>query len=173
MSDNIKHPSHYCKAGVECIDAIKAIVSTITDPFEAYCTGNIIKYIWRWHDKNGVEDLNKAEQYIDFIERYREGKSTTVKTSSAPTQAEYEEMFEGEEDVSEPVEPVKGKYEWLSNEDMRLTFLCQKIDCRDCPLFLPTGGVHGVVCREWVEQNPDEARRIMLEWLEKEGEQCH
>ena len=95
MSDNIKSPSHYVKGGLECIDAIKAVVSTITDPFEAYCTGNIIKYIWRWNDKNGVEDLHKAVRYIEFIEQYRKGKSTTEKTSSAPTQAEYEEMFEG------------------------------------------------------------------------------
>ena len=51
MSDNVKHPSHYCKGGMECIDAIKAAVSDITDPFEAYCTGNIMKYIWRWNDK--------------------------------------------------------------------------------------------------------------------------
>jgi len=75
MSDNVKHPSHYCKGGMEwCIDAIKAAVSDITDPFEAYCTGNIIKYIWRWNDKNGVEDLNKAKQYADIIIEYRANK---------------------------------------------------------------------------------------------------
>ena len=75
MNDNVKHPSHYCKGGMECIDAIKAAVSDITDPFEAYCTGNIIKYIWRWNDKNGVEDLNKAKQYADIIIEYRASKS--------------------------------------------------------------------------------------------------
>ena len=74
MNDNVKHPSHYCKGGMECIDAIKAAVSDITDPFEAYCTGNIIKYIWRWNDKNGVEDLNKAKQYADIIIEYRASK---------------------------------------------------------------------------------------------------
>ena len=74
MNDNVKHPSHYCKGGMECINAIKAAVSDIADPFEAYCTGNIIKYIWRWNDKNGVEDLNKAKQYADIIIEYRESK---------------------------------------------------------------------------------------------------
>ena len=74
MNDNVKHPSHYCKGGMECIDAIKAAVSDITDPFEAYCTGNIIKYIWRWNDKNGVEDLKKAKQYADIIIEYRANK---------------------------------------------------------------------------------------------------
>ena len=74
MNDNVKHPSHYCKGGMECIDAIKAAVSDITDPFEAYCTGNIIKYIWRWNDKNGVEDLKKAKQYADIIIGHRANK---------------------------------------------------------------------------------------------------
>ena len=160
MGNNIKSPSHYVKGGLECIDAIKAVVSTITDPFEAYCTGNIIKYIWRWNDKNGIEDLNKAVQYIEFIGQYR----ATLTTST-------DDFDMGEEDVSEPVEPVKEKYEGLSNEDMRLTFLCREIDCKDCPLFLPTGGEHGVDCSVWVEQNPEKARRIMLEWLKKEGKE--
>ena len=30
--DNVKHPSHYCKGGIECIDAIKAAISNINDP---------------------------------------------------------------------------------------------------------------------------------------------
>ena len=69
--DNVKHPSHYCKGGIECIDAIKAAISDINDPYEAYCTGNIIKYAWRWSAKNGVEDLDKLIQYAEFIKEYR------------------------------------------------------------------------------------------------------
>lgn len=65
-SDPVAHPNHYCKGGMECIDAIRAAVTGLTG-FEAYCTGNILKYIWRWHDKNGAEDLRKAKQYIDFL----------------------------------------------------------------------------------------------------------
>ena len=73
-TDMVNSPSHYCKGGFECIDVIRAAISDITDPFEAYCTGNIIKYIWRWNDKNGVEDLNKAKQYADIIIEYRASK---------------------------------------------------------------------------------------------------
>lgn len=65
--DVIHHPSHYCKGGIECIDVIRAVVSTIKDPFEAYCTGNIIKYVFRWYDKNGAEDLKKAMEYAQMI----------------------------------------------------------------------------------------------------------
>ena len=32
-----------------------------------FCEGNVIKYISRWRLKNGVEDLKKARQYIDFL----------------------------------------------------------------------------------------------------------
>lgn len=32
-----------------------------------FCEGNVIKYICRYKQKNGVEDLKKAKQYIDFL----------------------------------------------------------------------------------------------------------
>lgn len=38
----------------------------------SYCQGNVIKYVCRYADKNGVEDLKKAKQYIDFMIRQTE-----------------------------------------------------------------------------------------------------
>lgn len=32
-----------------------------------FCEGNVIKYICRWRDKNGREDLMKARHYIDIL----------------------------------------------------------------------------------------------------------
>ena len=32
-----------------------------------YAEGNVIKYVSRWRDKGGIEDLRKAKQYIDFL----------------------------------------------------------------------------------------------------------
>lgn len=32
-----------------------------------YREGNVIKYITRWREKNGVEDLRKAKHYIDML----------------------------------------------------------------------------------------------------------
>jgi len=32
-----------------------------------YCEGNIIKYICRYKRKGGIEDLEKAKHYIDFL----------------------------------------------------------------------------------------------------------
>lgn len=32
-----------------------------------FIEGNIIKYICRWKDKNGIEDLEKIKQYVDIL----------------------------------------------------------------------------------------------------------
>ena len=71
-NDAVQHPSHYTQGCVECIDAIRA--SMTADGFCDYCKGNIIKYIWRWRDKGGVEDLRKASVYLDWLINAAEGK---------------------------------------------------------------------------------------------------
>ena len=62
MEDMVNHPPHYNQHGVECIDAIKA---TTGDNFKDYLKGNIMKYLWRYRYKNGVEDLKKAKWYLE------------------------------------------------------------------------------------------------------------
>lgn len=64
--DVVNKPAHYVKGNMECIDFIRAIVSDLT-PYEAYCLGNVVKYLWRFKDKNGVIDLDKAVRYIEFL----------------------------------------------------------------------------------------------------------
>jgi hypothetical protein len=32
-----------------------------------FCEGNIVKYITRWPEKGGVEDLRKIKEYCDFL----------------------------------------------------------------------------------------------------------
>ena len=71
-NDTVQHPSHYTHGGIECIEAIKA--SMTADGFCDYCKGNIIKYIWRWRAKGGVEDLRKASVYLDWLINAAEGK---------------------------------------------------------------------------------------------------
>lgn len=70
--DMVNHPAHYTQGGIECIDAIKAAVTGLTG-IEAVCTGNIIRYIWRWKFKNGLEDLKKCRWYIDKLIEEVEG----------------------------------------------------------------------------------------------------
>ena len=62
MSDPI-NPNHYQRDGMECIDAIKAAVQNLSGA-EAYCTGSAIKYLWRWKEKGGKDDLNKAIWFV-------------------------------------------------------------------------------------------------------------
>ena len=64
--DNVNHPRHYCKGGIECIDAIRAAVSDLQG-VEAVHAGNVIKYVWRYKGKNGLEDLKKAKHYLEWL----------------------------------------------------------------------------------------------------------
>ena len=69
-NDNVNHPLHYNQAGIECLDAIAAATS---DGYEYYLQGNIIKYLWRYRYKNGIEDLKKAQFYLDKLIKNKEG----------------------------------------------------------------------------------------------------
>lgn len=64
--DNVNRPSHYTQAGIECIDAITAAVSGKSG-IEAVCVANVIKYLWRYELKNGVEDVKKAQWYLNRL----------------------------------------------------------------------------------------------------------
>ena len=66
QKETVDHPLHYNQGGIECIDAIKAATVNLAGE-EAFCTGNAIKYLWRWKEKNGTEDLDKAIWYINRI----------------------------------------------------------------------------------------------------------
>lgn len=66
--NKVNHPDHY-QGSIECIDALKACLRDL-DGFEGFCAGNIIKYVWRYKHKNGTEDLEKAEWYLDCLIKY-------------------------------------------------------------------------------------------------------
>jgi hypothetical protein len=72
-SDMVNHPSHYTQGGIECIDALKAATVSKTG-IEAVCTANAIKYLWRYEEKNGIEDVKKARWYIDRLIKELEEK---------------------------------------------------------------------------------------------------
>ena len=73
--DMVNHPSHYkAKNGMEVIDVIEAFTANLNG-YEATHTGNVIKYICRWKEKNGLEDLKKAQWYLNrLIENIEENK---------------------------------------------------------------------------------------------------
>ena len=63
--DNI-NPNHYKQGKIECIDAIES-ATVHKQGIEAVCTANIIKYLWRYESKNGIEDVRKAKWYIERL----------------------------------------------------------------------------------------------------------
>ena len=64
--DNVNHPKHYLKGGLECIQVIEAQLTP--QQYEGYLYGNVLKYMWRWLDKNGLEDLRKAAHYLMWLQ---------------------------------------------------------------------------------------------------------
>lgn len=65
-TDVVNHPSHYTNGKVECIDAIESATVGKTG-IEAVCVANVIKYLWRYEDKNGLEDIKKAQWYLNKL----------------------------------------------------------------------------------------------------------
>ena len=66
-NDPVNHPDHYkTKTGLETIDVIEAFTDGLVG-IEATDTGNVIKYICRWKKKNGLQDLQKAQWYLNHL----------------------------------------------------------------------------------------------------------
>ena len=62
-SEAVNRPAHYTGGAVECIDAIEAAVAGLSGD-RAFLVGQVIKYVWRWNKKGGVEDLKKGKWYL-------------------------------------------------------------------------------------------------------------
>lgn len=73
MADAI-NPSHYKQGKVECIDALESATVNKTG-LEAVCVANVIKYLWRYEAKNGLEDVRKAQWYLAKLIDYLEAKN--------------------------------------------------------------------------------------------------
>ena len=56
---------HYRSKEIQPWDAMQAWMTP--EQFKGFLWGNIIKYIARWQDKGGVEDLRKARHYMDKL----------------------------------------------------------------------------------------------------------
>jgi len=85
MSDKINPP--YYRKGIETTDYI---VSHSMN----YLEGNIIKYVTRYKDKGGIEDLKKAEWYLTRLIKVQESNELKLST--------LEEVI-AEEEISEQI----------------------------------------------------------------------
>ena len=64
--EEVNHPSRYNHHGIETIDVIKAWTEGC-DGVYAFCIGNAIKYLSRWQEKGGIEDIKKAIWYLQWV----------------------------------------------------------------------------------------------------------
>ena len=76
--DVVNHPSHYTQGKIECIDDIAEATKHLLG-IAAVCVANIIKYVWRYPFKNGLEDLYKAQWYLNELIKHEEEKAKNQK----------------------------------------------------------------------------------------------
>ncbi len=58
-------PRHYQRGKIEVFDFIQ-------DQGLSFPEGNVVKYLCRWREKNGIEDLKKAAKYLDLYIQWME-----------------------------------------------------------------------------------------------------
>lgn len=64
--DEVNKPKHYNQGKYEVIDIIEDITRDMTG-VEAVCVANIVKYIARYRNKNGITDVKKAIWYANKL----------------------------------------------------------------------------------------------------------
>lgn len=94
----VSHPKHYQSSkGLEVIDVIEAFTENLHG-IEATDTGNIIRYICRWKEKNGVQDLRKILWYtthlINHLEEENRKTVTTTLTTNVPEDTPNKEIYQ-------------------------------------------------------------------------------
>jgi len=62
----VDHPQHYTHGSIECIDIVHVMTADKAG-IEAFCVGNVVKYLYRYQQKNGVEDVKKAGWYLNKL----------------------------------------------------------------------------------------------------------
>jgi len=72
MSEAVDHPSHYAKGEIECIVALQSALTP--EEFAGLCKGSILQYVWREKGKGGIQDLQKARWYLDYLIKSRGDK---------------------------------------------------------------------------------------------------
>lgn len=70
--DDVTRPRHYVTAdGLECIDVMRAVFGD--EKVAIWCQLNAFKYVWRAEQKNGIQDIQKANwytaKYVELMEK--------------------------------------------------------------------------------------------------------
>lgn len=73
--DLVNHPSHYETGKFECIEVMEEALGR--DVVKDFCIGNAFKYLYRAKRKNGLEDLKKAQWYLNKVISMEDEDNTT------------------------------------------------------------------------------------------------
>jgi hypothetical protein len=63
--DKVNSPSHYTTGTIESLVYIESMLTE--EEYIGFLRGNISKYLHRYKYKNGVEDLRKAQFYLNKL----------------------------------------------------------------------------------------------------------
>ena len=73
-SESVKKPSETQIGGNHYSDMTIQPIEFIHKNGLSFIQGNVIKYVCRYKDKGGIQDLNKAKHYIDLLIEFEEKK---------------------------------------------------------------------------------------------------
>ena len=62
------NPDYYKNKNIETIEVIRNELTS--DEFRGYLKGQIFKYLARHRLKNGIEDLKKAQWYMNYLVQF-------------------------------------------------------------------------------------------------------
>lgn len=65
VADNVNHPAHYETGKFECIEVMEEALGK--EALKGFCLCNAFKYLYRCSKKNGVEDIKKAQWYLNKL----------------------------------------------------------------------------------------------------------
>ena len=101
--ENVNHPEHYNQGGIECIDALNAMVSGYSDPVDAVLAWQVVKYIWRHPFKfNALEDLKKAQFYLSRLIDHLEMRGKNLAAAIADAM-DADDIYDDEDDDDDAV----------------------------------------------------------------------
>lgn len=104
MSEKVNHPDHYNTESFECIEVMEEVFGT--EAVKNFCKLNAFKYLWRADEKDGMDDIRKAQWYLEHM------RSLEAEEESDEDEQESDES----EDVSEHFyDAFRNLYETISD----------------------------------------------------------
>lgn len=97
----VSHPNHYIHGGIETIDVIESTLNSFGEgAVPAFLTGQVLKYISRWKDKNGLQDLEKAQWYLTrLINKEKEKLGSKNEKSMDFSEGVHQDLPENQEKI--------------------------------------------------------------------------